>query len=697
MFRKAITALGSVALIGATVGTAAAAHPTGFTSDTAVVTGVNAAAFDGTIAAKIAKALTSESAGDSVVTMTGGAGVTEDEVVFGTLIDTAAYKIDSVITDSKVPSLLDEKFAWDDSQGSDDYDIHEELIIGDMYVYTSFNDEDLEGVALTNEAGFEYRYVFDDQLNITGVGNDNADDLYLTILGEEYEIEAATATSVTVVTSKEYSLGVGESVTVDGETFTVDSVYSDKAIINGKIISESNTKKIQGMRVKVESVGYHSNSPEASQVILKIGEDISKSYSSGEEYIGEDDEDPLWVWNIAGVGNTTGGFIGVKYNANINDADDNDAGDSIKYVGEGYVMPNGFAEVKLEGTTDVDYEDVTVKFSDVDLYNSSNNGVANEDKKVIVITAETTSTIHVGEVETMEMYIYYSNNASATEGAADADGAVEVFYKDHDNDNTPTNKARFEKLVNLSAEGTLARTELATIEIGDTSVGIDMTIASGNPKLTFENPNGDDINLTIEGDTIADEGGTFEKFGATAEDADALDVVIRGTDMSTKEKSIMDYYGIIVARDDSKGVEGNADDDEVVLSIPDDQVYAQVSVLAGGEVSGTSTGIMVYDDTESEKFDDMNLVVVGGSAINTVAADLLGSAYSGAAFTEATKVKAGEFLIESFAHDGNTALLVAGYNAADTTKAGEYLMNSEVKTEVGTKYIGTSRDRKSVV
>jgi len=53
----------------------------------------------------------------------------------------------------------------------------------------------------------------------------------------------------------------------------------------------------------------------------------------------------------------------------------------------------------------------------------------------------------------------------------------------------------------------------------------------------------------------------------------------------------------------------------------------------------------------------------------------LGGAACDAAFTAKTTVKSGEALIKSFDKSGKVALLVAGYNAEDTTKAATYLVN----------------------
>ena len=113
--------------------------------------------------------------------------------------------------------------------------------------------------------------------------------------------------------------------------------------------------------------------------------------------------------------------------------------------------------------------------------------------------------------------------------------------------------------------------------------------------------------------------------------------------------------------------------------------------------TGTEAGVMTVDDTEAASVAGKNLIVVGGSAINSVAAELLGGAYSDGEFPTMTGVAAGEFLIQSFDRSGKTAMLVAGFNAADTTKATTYLLNNDVDTTVGTKYKGTSTTEASLV
>ena len=100
---------------------------------------------------------------------------------------------------------------------------------------------------------------------------------------------------------------------------------------------------------------------------------------------------------------------------------------------------------------------------------------------------------------------------------------------------------------------------------------------------------------------------------------------------------------------------------------------------------------MLVKDTEISSVSTKNLIVVGGSCINSAAATLVGGAKCGAAWTTATGVGTGEFLIKGYATSSLTskvALLVAGYEATDTAKAATYLTTSTVDTSK--EYKGTT-------
>ena len=126
-----------------------------------------------------------------------------------------------------------------------------------------------------------------------------------------------------------------------------------------------------------------------------------------------------------------------------------------------------------------------------------------------------------------------------------------------------------------------------------------------------------------------------------------------------------------------------------------DEVAAGVYITSA-DATLTSTGAsalgdVLVKDSEVATVSDKNLVIVGGSCINSAAATALGGAYCGTAFTDATGVGAGQFLVKGYDGaftTGKLALVVAGYEAADTVNAATYLRTKTVDTSEG--YIGTS-------
>ena len=130
-----------------------------------------------------------------------------------------------------------------------------------------------------------------------------------------------------------------------------------------------------------------------------------------------------------------------------------------------------------------------------------------------------------------------------------------------------------------------------------------------------------------------------------------------------------------------------------------DEVAANVYITPSDAVTTTGAlGDVLVKDSEVSSVASKNLVIVGGSCINSAAATALGGAYCGDAFTAATGVSAGEFLIkgvqDKFA-TGKLALVVAGYEAADTVNAATYLTKKVVDTSK--EYKGTSATEATLV
>ena len=161
------------------------------------------------------------------------------------------------------------------------------------------------------------------------------------------------------------------------------------------------------------------------------------------------------------------------------------------------------------------------------------------------------------------------------------------------------------------------------------------------------------------------------------------------TSDSAKQRLIT-RYGSYVEYD-------STDNDKVTIYYPDEQMYADVLMTAvGAEVTAGSSGGSVSPlgsvavmDSEVATVSSKNLIVVGGSCINTVAAKILGSdtPLCGADFTTKTNISSGQFLIKAVDSPyttGKVAMLVAGYEGADTRKAATYLTSNKPSTVAGT-------------
>lgn len=158
-----------------------------------------------------------------------------------------------------------------------------------------------------------------------------------------------------------------------------------------------------------------------------------------------------------------------------------------------------------------------------------------------------------------------------------------------------------------------------------------------------------------------------------------------------------DRFGSVVTLDQTDSKRKTA-----TISYPDEQPYAMIyigensaSIAAAGASGSTGSvkvlGSVAIKDSEVSSVAGKNLIVVGGSCVNSVAASLLGGALCGADFEAKTKVGAGSFLIKTYSQSsGTVATLVAGYNAGDTSNAAKFLTTQAVDSTVGKAYVGTS-------
>jgi hypothetical protein len=148
--------------------------------------------------------------------------------------------------------------------------------------------------------------------------------------------------------------------------------------------------------------------------------------------------------------------------------------------------------------------------------------------------------------------------------------------------------------------------------------------------------------------------------------------------------------------------DGNPDSVEVYYPAGDDrksESYAEVFLTASGAAMGdnpNNIGAPILD-TEIANAAGKNIVVVGGSCVNTVAAELLRSPgserFCGTEWTATTGIGADTFLIQTFTRTGGkVATLVAGWSAIDTQNAATALTTQDVDTTAGKMYTGMTAD-----
>ena len=149
----------------------------------------------------------------------------------------------------------------------------------------------------------------------------------------------------------------------------------------------------------------------------------------------------------------------------------------------------------------------------------------------------------------------------------------------------------------------------------------------------------------------------------------------------------MTWYGTLISEDSN-----TASQKVVTLSYPNEQVYADLALAEGSSTTAGEIGTVLYTDAETASYKDKNVIVVGGSCINAAAAALVGGAYCEGAWTTATGVGSGQYIIKGYATSSVTskfALLVAGYNAADTVNAATYLRTQN--PDLSVQFIGPTQ------
>ena len=761
LFRKTMTVLGSVALLGATMsGALAASYPTPFSAtNTAVVVGASAAASDTTAAVSIATNLGMKAASSSAATVVGGDSVDLGDVfgdiVLGASIGGTLYddELPSVLKDGKVKTVSYSQSLTLGNQATKFGPLGNDE---DNYVVNSDVAEELKPVLYldhTTGALWTYTLTFDSDFDVTDAGNEK-----IMLAGKEYTIapDLANGDDLILYASSntiEVTYGQTQTVEVGGKSFTIAvtggrdlaaapeatvSINGVSSRVNAGDTIESNNEEFYVSEVFMNTFG-DSNT---MSVEIFVGAEkliIDKDSTSGtplEVELGDDTVDSV-----------VGYFVNKDTNTDLDDlraivlaftpseADYDFDAEYHEYhyleMGEAITDPVlgtfsvFFESASLDLTEDKELieiaqsgDELRIKFKNVagneytlaPLKNNALNVLddfenldrtSRKSKLILNKDGSSDDVTHVAEITTVEMdgsnvksvtFAYAGTTEKVTVEdpiRRSADNLLVCYGVDNStNPGTPIQvTGNFSIQVGSSCDYTntgaafydggldsIYAANKVKIEVVSTDGIIKLTEthddASAAEKIIFDVAwDGTDKEYTI------DLNNTFNIMGSTYDDGD---------------------FGAYLTKFGSY-IEHEADENTwVKVYTPEEQVTYNVFVATDvSSETPSETGKLTVLDSESSAYAGKNLIVVGGSAVNSVAASLLGltgDARFGEGFTAKTSIVSGEALIEAFDHDGKVALLVAGYDAADTTKAASYLTSgATVSTDLGTKLRVTSQ------
>ncbi|MBS3107473.1 hypothetical protein J4468_01025 [Candidatus Woesearchaeota archaeon] len=562
-------------------------------------------------------AKTKVTSGGTTVSVTGGK---TNKIALGWNITSGVNKFDAELQDDDLEGFFDGEITF---QGAV-YDTSEKLnFTGGPLPQTSLtsSDDDYKSdiyFELPARKVINYYYVFDEAISLNA--STTAQPAEIKFLGKTLKITnvASTGTTLTAYVGEEYYLTEGETVTVNGKEVKLLSVGSASVSVSvdgvTKVINTATTNTVNGLEITVDSVIAKSNAGESSANLV-VGTQSAETYDSGDAFIGEDQDDPDWVWSIANIfAVSTGQILGVQ-----NDNYFDDYSDSPKKVGECISMPNSFASVCLDSLSvpDDQYKALTIELeTNTDLSDAWGSGGTNTSMSTIHISTPLDEglTVHganilgdqnvTSDVKTKEVWIAYT---TMVQFGVDMNSTPAIFYKDKD---SPHKIKYVGKMQNTTADVT--------------------------------------------------------SLGPAKDTEEASELVSGTTSIGTKDEDHRNAYGIKILNPKSHGAS-----DEVSLMIPSDQVYANIvvkgpsAVVTSGGSSYVPTSISPVSKLASEVSSpaSYNIVAIGGPCANALSASLFGVTCDG------WELASGEAMVKLVENGDNVAMLVAGTSAADTRRA----------------------------
>ena len=735
-----------------------------------------------------------------------------EDLPLGTLFNSTTDGFGNTIDADDVDGFLDTTIDIDVGDVDDDYDVRDEirvaststsdgLSVGDVLTATtglafdSGTKEFKENVFVPmRQDSWGYFYVFEDTLkNGNYLSNATAaDEIEIEFLGKLFEIEGTNqrANEVIMNVGQKFYMSAGDTVVVDGKEVTLVQTATSSATVEvdgvREVVSQNSDETINGLEVRIEDVSTDEGIEFDSATIF-VGEKARETFTDGEEFIGEDEDDPAWVWQLA---NLTGGtpILGILWSLDLDDPEetDNPLYEHPLYEGEQVCLPFDYGCIVFDSVQIDDYQDYELDSnSKEDLFFSTSNATNNlkdvtaervlqfrakgsNDDGFVALTQIGGSTV---ETDTIVLAVLDRPTAGPVgQTSVFVAGSLGLFREEQDGSDSILFRA-----VNVSFNGFCTTTECggivnsldapfqldyrdAVIDVdlnwfvpgyptnttGSTHDATDIWLSSSvlswnnvtNPSPVTNNSAfntnnlpafghmiinpmtvGDNVTVYFETDEdkvrTTTEWNDFKYLGNSDSDTQTgLDIVYgnvnaterryptdttrsgqagssgilnanaaSGTslDISGWDENARALNGIIIL-----DAEAHQSSDDFEIRVPSDldDFKANIVVRTSGasSTSGvtpvTKGGPALMTDAEVTNIKSYNAIVVGGPAVNTVSAELLGLEYPTYGGSGLLDVAPGEAVLQMMKNGAtNYALLVYGWEAEDTRRAAKVLGN----------------------
>lgn len=659
---------------------------------------------------------TAVSTGGTTVSV-GGCAATEEILLGFYMGDSAKGGFDQELDDGDLSCLQDSSITFQ----STSYDMQDQIYFNGTtseskgpVLRTSLNssDDDYESnVYMEIERGaVGYYYLFDKAINISKTTTSNA--LKIDFLGTTLKIVSVTdKDTFTAYVGEEVFLNVGDSTVVEGKTVTLQNVASGSSPqsvivdVDGvtETVSGSTTETVNGIQITVDETFYSDTLAERSATLV-VGETSSKTYNDGDAYIGEDETDPDWVWDVDGLNKLA---VGDKLDSNTDGADiaggptlgiynkfvkDDDSDNPIT-VGGSYDLPGDVFKISFDSLTvaDDNYATYTIEYDA-----SSNLDDVYSDQ-----TSEPAIYIHTTAPEglTLKTGSLIAGSSSVVTDATKTDkiwlslndsnaSVIDVFYED------TNNNVALAGGIYQSADGDVSDLNFGEVNYGktkSTNIGLDISYVGGSMTNITLDVMDDNSYLADGADDLiirfSNSSTEFNMLGDTlnTEESDELLYGASPITIGTKDEDHRTLYGVII-----KDPKSNGASDEVDLRVPADIVKANVIVEGSGATVTTggttttwaapdlpSTGISKTDaDVTSADKSGKNLILVGGPVVNSLVQELATAGKTPTVTewrTDLVDTAIVQQVDDAFT-TGKMALVVAGYAKANTKEASLAIM-----------------------